>query len=448
LASFRITTFGCKVNQCDSQIIRETLTLWGLTEAAPSATRPARTEHGEETGGETGPGGPDLVVINTCTVTGTADAKFRKALRRIKRENPRALTAVTGCFASRVDLSPKESPGANLVFRMREFSALADFLYQNGIMASGAAEAAGGQSYFAEHTRAFLKIQDGCDCFCTYCIVPAVRPRLWSEEPDRIVEAINTLSSKGYSEVVLAGIHLGFFGRDTGRNALAQLLRRIEAECEIGRVRLSSIEINEVSEEMLELIAGSKKFCRHLHMPLQSGDGEILQRMGRRYSAASFLSRVGEIRRRIPDIGLTTDLMTGFPGETDEQFERTLQAVEHMGFAKIHVFRFSPRPGTKAAEMGARLPAATISSRARRLISLGEKVARKFKERFIGQTLCVLAEKRDSNRSSCIGYSSNYINVKVLGASADRVNRILPVRLTGIDAKTGIAEGRLVENTN
>jgi threonylcarbamoyladenosine tRNA methylthiotransferase MtaB len=211
LASFRILTFGCKVNQCDSQILRETLASWGLTETGLTEASLA------ETGAEPE---PDLVVINTCTVTSAADTKFRKALRRTRRENPRALIAVTGCHANKTSDSSGQLPGADLVFRTRDFSALADFLRRRDM--ADAAPVPRVQSYFSEHTRAFLKIQDGCDCFCAYCIVPIVRPRLWSEDPEKVVAAINSLSSKGYREVVLTGIHLGSFGRDSGRTALTR----------------------------------------------------------------------------------------------------------------------------------------------------------------------------------------------------------------------------------
>ena len=433
MASFQILTFGCKVNQCDSQILRETLDSWGLTEASLTET------------GLTGTGiasGADLVVINTCTVTGTADAKFRKAIRRVRRQNPDALVAVTGCYANRTSDPSSELPGAHLVFRTRDPSGLADFLGERGMLDVPITPGLRSQSYFAEHTRAFLKIQDGCDCFCTYCIVPIARPKLWSKAPEKVIATINRLSSKGYREVALTGIHLGFFGRDSAKNSLHQLLSRIEKECEIQRIRLSSIEINEVSDEMLDLIANSKKLCHHLHLPLQSGDNEILRKMGRKYSSPFFIQRIEEIRKRIPDIGLTTDLMVGFPGETREQFERTCNAVENIGFMKIHVFGFSPRPGTKAAEMDSTVPPKTIRARTRQLIALGNSEALKFKQRFIGETVRVLAESSSNGGDACVGLSSNYLKVKVLDARADCINRVLPVRLTGLDARTGLAVGR------
>jgi len=441
LASFRIITFGCKVNQCDSQILRETLTAWGLVEAGAQQADPG--DNGDLLD-------PELIVINTCTVTGTADSKFRKALRRVGRESPGALVAVTGCFANRAALFPEEVPGADLVFRMGDFGALAGFLSERGMAPMDVEAVAAGQSYFAEHTRAFLKIQDGCDCHCAYCIVPTVRPRLWSERPERVIAAINELSAKGYREVVLTGIHLGFFGRgEPGSGSepgpgLAGLLRRIDAECDIDRVRLSSIEVNEVSDEMLDLIAGSAGFCRHLHLPLQSGDDGILAKMGRRYTSGFFADRIGQIRKKIPDIGITTDIIVGFPGETDEHFGRTRDIVERIGFAKIHVFRFSPRPGTRAADMTPRVPQAVISSRARELIALGEETALGFRERFVGRTLEVLAETRASGGTAYAGFSSNYIKIKVLDAPADGIGALLSVRLTDAGGKSGIAEGRAV----
>lgn len=445
MPTFRIITFGCKVNQCDSQILRETLASWGLTAWGPAQAGRVATgtlEGAAEDGKDTRE--PDLVVINTCAVTGTAEAKFRKALRRVGRENPRALVAITGCFANKLELFPEETPGADLIFKMGDLESLAHFLAECGMAPMGIEASACGQSYFAEHTRAFLKIQDGCDRYCAYCIVPFVRPKLWSERPDSVVAAINDLSSKGYVEVALTGIHLGFYGRDAEGPDLAGLLRRVDSECDIARVRLSSIEINEVTDKILDLIAGSDRFCRHLHLPLQSGDDEILAKMGRGYTAARFADRVDEIRRKIPDIGITTDVIVGFPGETDEQFERTMKMVEEIGFAKTHVFRFSPRPGAKAAEMRPRVPQGTISSRARRLIALGEEVAHRFRERFVGQTLEVLAEGGVRNGRVFSGFSSNYIKVNVSDAPPDVAGRILSVRLTDAGGPSGVAEGRPV----
>lgn len=435
MASFRILTFGCKVNQCDSQILRETLRGWGLMEALPS-TPPT---------GENSDRRPDLIVINTCTVTAAAAAKFRKALRRAKRENPGAAIVVTGCHASETIGSSGSIPGADIVAQPRDFSALASFLAQAGLMHGAGARMTAGQSYFAEHTRAFLKIQDGCDCFCSYCIVPLVRPKLWSEKPDKVIAAINNLAAKGYKEVVLTGIHLGFYGRESSRDSLLALLERAERECGIERIRLSSIEINEISDELLEFIARSKRLCHHLHVPLQSGDEIILQKMGRKYSRDGFLRRVGEIRRRIPGVGVTTDVIVGFPGEGEEEFQHTCDAVSELEFAKVHVFRYSPRPGTRAATMQPPVPPATSSSRARQLLGIGERASQNYKRRFIGRTLAVLAETCAGNGTSCTGVTSNYIRVRVLGASADRVNTILPARIIKVDEGSGMAIANAIE---
>ncbi|GAB4353796.1 MAG: tRNA (N(6)-L-threonylcarbamoyladenosine(37)-C(2))-methylthiotransferase MtaB [Candidatus Abyssubacteria bacterium] len=422
MASFRIITFGCKVNQCDSQILRETLASWGFEEATVS-------------------GQPDLFVINTCTVTANADSKFHKTLRRARREHPCSAIAVTGCFVS-TPQAPKLLPGADLLFHPHDMASLADFLERRGVVhrieghhaPMHVRAGAPSQTWFAEHTRAFLKIQDGCDCYCSYCIVPLVRPVLWSEASDKVISTMNNLAAQGYREVVLTGIHLGFFGRDSGAEDLESLLFRIEEECAIERVRLSSIEINEVSDPLLDLMARSGKFCHHLHLPLQSGDDKILSKMGRRYSAASFSARVKEIRTRIPDIGITTDVMVGYPGETEAQFQHTCRAVEELEFAKIHVFRFSPRPGTRAAGEAPRVPAAEISRRARRLIRIGEETALRFKRRFVGEVVYVLTETVSQN-NAVTGLTSNYIRTEVLDPPVSIPNQILPVRITGIDSR-------------
>ena len=451
MASFRIHTFGCKVNQCDSQIIRETLTSWGLSEAQSSGASLSKTSAPVlESEKESGPrhlsavSEPDLIVINTCTVTSTADAKFRKTLRRSRRENPRAFIVVTGCYANRAGGNGRAPLTSDLVFRQHDFPTLADFLRERGVVCTNAGEHAHAQSYFAEHTRAFLKIQDGCDSFCAYCIVPMVRSRLWSEEPEKVIAAINQFSSKGYREVVLTGIHLGYFGRNSGRDDLTGLLEKIERECEIERIRLSSIEINEVTDTLLELIAKSERICKHLHLPLQSGDNVILREMGRQYSAASFLGRVENIRERIPDIGLTTDVMAGFPGETEQRFTHTLDMIETVQFARTHVFRFSPRPGTKAAEMDSPVPSGIISSRAKKLIKAGKNAAHAFIEQLVGKTAEVLIENVTNDGRSGTGFTSTYIKVKVLGTSPESINKILPVRIVGVDADSGLATGQIV----
>jgi threonylcarbamoyladenosine tRNA methylthiotransferase MtaB len=416
-SSFRILTFGCKVNQCDSQIIRENLAAWGLIESAA----------------------PDLIILNTCTVTAVADAKFRKALRKVRREHPQALIAVTGCFAGRA--SQKALPEADLVFQPKDLAVLSDFLKKSGNRVSFTDDVS--QSYFAEHTRAFLKIQDGCDCFCSYCIVPFVRPYLWSRHPDEAIATINRLSEKGYREVVLTGIHLGFYGRGlrNGAASLHALLTRIERECRIDRVRLSSIEINEVTDDLVELMARSSKICRHFHLPLQSGDNDILKRMNRKYTADFFLNRVEEIRQAIPDIGLSADIIVGFPGETEEQFQRTCEAVDAVKFTKIHVFRYSRRPGTRAAEFNSPVPPNIVSGRARRLIQLGNDAAAQFKERFIGKTLDVLVETYEKKRKVCEGFASNYIRVRFDGGNAEDINKLVPVRLHHVSREDGMAIG-------
>jgi threonylcarbamoyladenosine tRNA methylthiotransferase MtaB len=427
MGTFRIITFGCKVNQCDSQILRETLTSWGLEEAE-------------------GSGRADFIIINTCTVTDGADSKFRKTLRRARREHPDSLIAVTGCFVNKPQ-NAAPLPEADLLFSAHDLASLADLLQsKSDADAAGARRAvplhvrardASPQTYFAEHTRAFLKIQDGCDCYCSYCIVPFVRPTLWSESPDRVVANINDLAAKGYKEVVLTGIHLGFYGRESGAGTLESLLLRVEDECAIERVRLSSIEINEVSDAMIDLMAHSARFCHHLHLPLQSGDEEVLKKMGRRYTAAHFRERVERIRDRISDIGITTDVMVGFPGETEEQFGNTCQLVEELEPVKIHVFRFSSRPGTRAASEGPAVPAAQISRRARRLIRVGEETALRFKRRFIGETVHLLTETVCEDNAA-VGLTSNYIRTRIFDSAAVGPNRILPARITSVDSD-GIA---------
>ncbi|RJP23532.1 MAG: tRNA (N(6)-L-threonylcarbamoyladenosine(37)-C(2))-methylthiotransferase MtaB [Candidatus Abyssobacteria bacterium SURF_5] len=429
MSSFRILTFGCKVNQCDSQVLRETLVSWGLAESETEQC--------------------DLVIVNSCTVTGGADAKFRKALRKIRRENPGALIGLTGCFVNRVR-SSNAPPSADFVFSPDSPGALAEFLRGRNLINGGILREVR-QSFFAEHTRAFLKIQDGCTCFCSYCIIPFVRPTLWSREPEEVLATINELSGQGYREVVLSGIHLGFYGRQAGEAGamrepipLVALLSQIEVKCRIDRIRLSSIEINEVTDELIEFMAGSKKLCRHLHLPLQSGSDRILQKMNRRYAAGFYAERISRIKEKLPDIGLTTDIIVGFPGESEEDFRQTCEAVERVGFVKIHVFRYSNRPGTSAASFRPQVPSNVTSERARRLIRVGNDTAARYKRRFMGKTLPVLIEAYDRRGGFCRGLTPNYMRVR-LEAGGDYINEILPVQIEEIDEVSGVALGTAVQ---
>lgn len=342
--SVRFVTFGCKANQYDTQVLREALGRRGLEETGPGA---------------------DLVVVNTCTVTAEAGRKARQLMRRIGRETPQARIAVTGCLAESEPEILREIPNVEWVLGNGEAKRPVNFLRQIG-QDVGPEELGipAGITEFAGHRRAFLKIQDGCDKRCAFCIIPHVRGRSTSRPAEELAAEVERLVASGHVEIVLCGIHIGHWGLDIGStfSALLRRLAEIEALGPDGvpvewRLRVSSIEATEVDEEMVSLMAARPdRLAPHLHMPMQSGADPVLKAMNRWYTVAEYLDACHRIRARLDRPAFTADILVGFPGETDADFERTLTTAEAAGFTKIHVFPFSARPGTPAAEMGSRVP--------------------------------------------------------------------------------------------
>jgi threonylcarbamoyladenosine tRNA methylthiotransferase MtaB len=415
-----VATLGCKVNQCESAGIAEALAARGITlvpfdEAA------------------------DGYIINTCTVTGRTDYQSRQLIRRAIRKNPKAVVLVTGCYAQRAPEEIAQIPGVRFITGNAEKERIPDILFE---MTAGAPQVLVGDirdekgisrlgaTAFPEHTRAFLKIQDGCDAFCSYCIVPHARGASRSLPPAEVLERIASISRGGYREVVLTGIHLGAWGRDLEPRAdLATLVRRIAEGRAVERLRLSSIEPREISEELIALIGASGTVCRHLHIPLQSGDDGVLAAMRRDYDAAFFRDLVRDLPSAVPGIAVGIDVMAGFPGETEEAFANTLRLVEEMPVAYLHVFPYSRRPGTPAATMAGQVPEPEKKRRAERLRAVGELKRRKFAEKFIGTPLSVLVEGRTDQKTGFpVGFSDNYIPVAVRGegATANRIVRVMP----------------------
>ncbi len=419
-----VATLGCKVNQCESAGIAEALTARGMTlvpfeEAA------------------------DGYIINTCTVTGRTDYQSRQLIRRAIRKNPAAAVLVTGCYAQRAPEEIARIPGVRFIAGNAEKERIPDILWE---MTAGVPQILVGDirkekeisrlgaTVFPEHTRAFLKIQDGCDAFCSYCIVPHARGASRSLPPEEVLERIASISRAGYREVVLTGIHLGAWGRDLQPQAdLATLVRRIAEGRTVERLRLSSIEPRELNEELIALIGAAGTVCRHLHIPLQSGDDGILAAMRRDYDAAFFRDLVRKLHATVPGIAVGIDVMAGFPGETEEAFANTLRLVEEMPVAYLHVFPYSRRPGTPAATMAGQVPEEEKKRRAERLRAVGAAKRQAFAERFIGTPLEVLVEGRtDKNTGFPVGFSDNYIPVAVRGGvTANRIVRVMPEAFRG-----------------
>jgi len=380
-----------------------------------------------------GPGDPaDLCVLNTCTVTATAARKSRHLLRRLRRDNPSAFLVVTGCF-SQLDPETARAIGARLVVPNEDKDRLAEILAGEGLLEDGDPVLAADAVLFpgsGGHTRAFVKVQDGCDNRCAFCIVTVARGPGRSRPEEEVLAEIRRLVSAGYREAVLSGVHLGSWGHDTGRpRGLEELVRRVLAETKIERLRLSSVEPWDLDDEFFELWE-EPRLMPHLHLPLQSGCDATLRRMARRTDAAAFARLVELARAAHPDMAVTTDVMAGFPGETAAEFEESLAFVEAMAFARLHVFRYSIRPGTPAATMRGQVPGPVAAERSRRFHELGARLERTFQERFLGRKMEVLWEEAEARGAGLrwSGLTGNYL--RVLGDMPETVN--LANRLTTV----------------
>lgn len=367
----------------------------------------------------------DVYVVNTCTVTHQADRKSRQIIRRAKRRNPAALVAVTGCYA---EVSPKDIsslPEADIILGTQNRLSLTQ-LIKRKITGDGAAvtvNPAQKEREFEDmpwmpeqgRARAFLKIQDGCDQRCSYCIVPLARGPVRSLPLAKGIEYLNEISSHGYEEVVLSGIHLGVYGRDLQPAAdLASFLEKAVMVKGIKRIRLSSIEPTDFDDKLIKVIAANEKICRHLHIPLQSGDNSILKAMGRPYNNTFFSGLINSLRDLLPDLAVSTDIMVGFPGEEDGHFLSSFDFVKSCSFSRLHVFKFSPRRGTLAETMDGQVAPEVKDERSGKMIALGEELASIYQEKFLGRELSVLFEKL-LDEGMLEGLTSNYLRVRVYG---------------------------------
>lgn len=397
-------TLGCKVNQVETEQIKEDFINQGYQ--VVDFSQPA-----------------DVYVINTCTVTHISDRKSRAALRRAIRQNPGASIVATGCLAQVNAKEIAAIEGVNLVVGSNYKHRIADLVNKYREQPGGKVIMAGQISpqdrpqksiYTLHHkrTRGFVKIEDGCENFCSYCIVPLARGPVRSKLPEDVQSEIENMVSLGYGEIVLTGINTGLYGQDLNDCSLDQLLEYITAKVAGDyRLRLSSIEPLELSSRLLELVAGSQRICRHLHIPLQSGSDPILQKMGRRYTAAYYRNLILEIAYKIPGAAVTTDIMTGFPGETEAHFADTYTLLQDLPIYNMHVFKYSRRAGTRAAEMEEQIPEPIKQQRSAALLELANNKRQTFIKSQIGQTLTALAERR-IGPGRLVGITDNYINVE------------------------------------
>ncbi len=393
-----LDTLGCKLNQAETEAL---------------AHRLAEAGHEVVSSVELA----DIYVLNTCTVTATADAKARHLLRMAHRRNPSAPLVAIGCYAERAGATLAGLPGVSLVVGNNGKDDLPHLL-------QGSEDAAGTTRGFAARTRAFIKVQDGCSARCAYCIVPRVRGPEKSVPLDRVLAEVNARAAEGFQEVVLTGTEVGSY-RD-GDSTIGHLLRAVLDRTAIARVRLSSLQPREVSWELVALWR-NRRLCPHFHLSIQSGSDAVLGRMRRRYSVAEFRAAVERIRSVVPDAAITTDIIVGFPGETISEFVASLQACRELAFARIHVFPFSARPGTEAADMPGQVDENTKRTRANEMLRLARDSATAFKRRFAGKTRPVLWEQRNA-RGLWTGLTDNYIPV-TCRADEDLTNRITEYRL-------------------
>jgi threonylcarbamoyladenosine tRNA methylthiotransferase MtaB len=402
-ATCAIATLGCKTNQFESAAMEEMLIKAGY--------RPVPFAEGA-----------DLVVINTCTVTAATDAQSRNLIRRARRINPRCRVVVTGCYAQIDPQALADMPGVAVVLGNEEKRHLIDFLAagERGIHVGDIRRHAGpamSLSTFSGRSRAFVQIQNGCDAFCSYCIIPHARGPSRSVPADEVVRQVEILAGSGFAEVVLTGIHIGLYGQDLNPPcSLLDLAARIEGETALRRLRLGSVEPQEISPELIGFVTGSTLLCPHFHIPLQSGDDTVLRRMNRHYGADFFRSLTIDIRRRAPDAAIGCDVITGFPGETEQEFENTRRLLEELPVTHLHVFPFSRRPGTPAADMPGQVSGRIARERAALLRDLGERKLEAFARNFIGRTLEVVVEGK-GRAGERKGLSDNYLSVFFAGES-------------------------------
>jgi threonylcarbamoyladenosine tRNA methylthiotransferase MtaB len=395
-----LDTVGCKLNQAETQSLAQQFARAGYRLVPPDD-------------------GADIYVLNTCTVTHVADGKCRRLLTKARRRNPDALVVAIGCYAERAREELSRIKGVDLVLDNSQKLDLLPLLEQSGRLLRS--ETASTRADF--RTRAFIKVQDGCNNFCTYCIVPLVRGREKSRPLEQVLDEVGNRVADGYKEVVLTGTEICSYN-DKGIG-LTELLRRILEETGVARLRLSSLQPREITPELIGLWQDGR-LCRHFHLSLQSGSDAVLKRMNRRYTAADYRWAVELIREAVPDVAVTTDVIVGFPGETEAEFKESYNFTRQMDFARIHVFSYSPRPGTRAATMPRQVDDKARRERSRRMLALGRACVRNFRKMFLGKTVMVLWEKETCGVWS--GLTDNYIRAHTT-SDEDLTNQLLPVKL-------------------
>ena len=423
-----ISTLGCKTNQFESAAMVEQLSAAGYR--VVPFNEPA-----------------DIYIINSCTVTARTDAETRRHIRRARRLNPDSRIIATGCYAQVAPGELEHMPELDSVIGNQEKQTIVSHLDSSGQTVSDIATISRVEplnlTSFAEHTRAFLQIQNGCNSYCTYCIVPYARGASRSVPPGDVMAGVRSFAASGFREVVLTGIHLGAYGLELpSPTSLTALIREMDAEAIVPRLRIGSVEPNEVTDELLQLMAESPRICPHLHLPLQSGSDSVLSRMGRHYTVAFFRDLMTKVSALLPHTFIGADVIAGFPGESESEFEETVSMIESLPFSDLHVFPYSRRPGTRAANLSGQLPPRIVTARAARLriVAAAKKAA--FLSSMIGRNLPVLVQGFDEISGICRGLTRNYISVSFAGERS-RVNCEVSVKIEATNGENCV--GSLIE---
>jgi threonylcarbamoyladenosine tRNA methylthiotransferase MtaB len=378
---FKISTLGCRTNQYESEAYATQLRTLGYREAG----------EGEEA---------DICIVNTCTVTESADSSSRYQIRQLHRQNPGASLVVTGCLAERLPEELKAIPGVTHLVPNKDKENLLASVFPDEELPEFKID------QFSAHTRAFVKVQDGCNSYCTYCIIPYVRGRSRSKPMDEILEEIRGLVKNGYQEVVLTGINIGDYEGTNGEK-LAVLVRAVDQIEGLTRIRVSSIDPDEVDDNLMDAVLSGKKTCHSFHIVLQAGSNVILKRMNRKYTKQIFLETIHRLKNAAPDFTFTTDVIVGFPGETEGDFEETLEIMREVKFAKVHMFPYSPRARTRAATYPNQVPQAVMNERRQIVLRESEKQAFELRESYVGKKMKVLIEDEKEG----FGHTENFLPV-------------------------------------
>ncbi len=417
-------TLGCKVNQYESEAVSTIFEDSGYSIVDFDEVA-------------------DVYVINTCTVTNLSDRKSRQAIRKAKKQNADSIIVVMGCYAQTSSGEVAEIDGVNLVIGTKDRNRIIEFISRieagecrinavDNIMTTSIFEDLKLNTY-KERTRAYIKIQEGCSQFCSYCIIPYARGPVRSRKPEDILEEVKTLANNGFLEIVLTGIHIASYGRDLKTIDLLGLIKQIHQVEGIKRIRLGSVEPRTISEQFVEAAKQLPKLCPHYHLSLQSGCDETLKAMNRKYTSEDYMKCVNLLKDNIKDVSLTTDLMVGFPGETDENFEQSLSFAKRVAFLKIHVFKYSPRKGTPAATMQNQIPPSVKDERSERMLKLSDSLEKQYMSQYLGKTVEVIFEQQVNGQKDLYeGLTANYMRVVAM-CKEDIKGKMLNVNIKSLE---------------